>query len=141
MICQISADIFSLDVQALVNPVNCVGVMGKGLAKAFKERFPENFKLYQQACSTGQMQIGKLLVTGSQPLIINLPTKQHWRSKSKLEDVAQGIKSLVVCLEKQHITSVAIPKLGCGLGGLDYDEVLPVLKQHLEPLATKCYLL
>lgn len=141
MIIKMQADIFSLQVQALVNPVNCVGIMGKGLAKAFKEHYPENFLAYRQYCLEGKLQIGGLFVYGQSPIIVNLPTKKHWRSKSTLESIEAGIKALALYLEANHIESVAIPKLGCGLGGLNYEEILPLLERHLEPLATQCYLL
>lgn len=115
---------------ALVNPVNCVGVMGKGLALEFKKRFPYNFKVYQEACESGQMQPGKMLVVplGGKPTlaskcIINFPTKRHWRNPSRMEDIEAGLMDLAHVVFDNNIASVAVPALGCGLGGLSWLEV------------------
>ena len=120
-----SLEVSRADAEALVNSVNCVGYMGKGIALQFKKAFPDNFIAYQKACRQGQVQPGKVLVfhTGSMvhpKYIINLPTKRHWKGPSHLEDVRDGVDALVREVKKLKIGSIAIPPLGCGLGGLDW---------------------
>jgi O-acetyl-ADP-ribose deacetylase (regulator of RNase III) len=115
-------------VEALVNTVNTVGVMGKGIALMFKERFAENFRLYAAACKAKEVRTGKMFVTPVDELdgprwIVNFPTKQHWRSPSRLEWVQEGLQDLRRFLLEQHIQSVAIPPLGAGNGGLEWAEV------------------
>jgi O-acetyl-ADP-ribose deacetylase (regulator of RNase III) len=125
-----SGDILHSDAQALVNTVNCVGIMGRGVALQFKKAFPDNFKFYAQACDRGEVRLGSMLVydrnrmTGPR-YIINFPTKQHWKSKSRLEDIEAGLQALVRTVRDLHIHSVAIPPLGCGLGGLKWSDVRP----------------
>ena len=128
-----------LDSQAksIVNTVNCVGVMGKGLAKQFKDRFPNNFQQYKTACTNNQVQIGKLFCTydhESKRTIINFPTKKHWQNPSQLEWIEQGLKALRNYLENMG-TSIAIPPLGCGNGGLDWrTQVQPLVHHYLADL-------
>lgn len=127
------------DVEALVNTVNTVGVMGKGIALQFKERFPENYKLYKAAAKAGELQTGKMFVVPTNRMegikwIINFPTKKHWRSPSKIEYVEQGLDDLVAVIEKRKIKSIALPPLGCGSGGLDWAEVKPLMAQKLSGL-------
>ena len=121
-----TGDLLSASVDALVNPVNTVGVMGKGLALAFKKRFPENFAAYRAA----DVVIGKMFVF-ERPIaprwIINFPTKRHWRDASRLEDIQAGLVDLVDQLRQREISSVAVPALGCGLGGLDWKDVRPLI--------------
>ena len=123
-------DIFAVDAQAIVNPVNIVGVDGAGLALAFKNRYPDNSKAYREACKRGSLVIGKVFVfdrgvDASAPRwIVNLPTKSHWRQPSELEYVTKGLQALHTALRDRHISSVALPLLGAGLGGLDPDDVL-----------------
>ncbi|HEX8694603.1 MAG TPA: macro domain-containing protein [Longimicrobium sp.] len=117
-------------VEALVNTVNCVGYMGKGIALQFKQAFPANFKSYEAACKTGAMTPGRMLVHDHGMLIqpryiINFPTKRHWRGKSRMEDVEAGLSALVEEVRQRGIRSIAIPPLGCGLGALEWDEVRP----------------
>jgi O-acetyl-ADP-ribose deacetylase (regulator of RNase III) len=120
-------------VDAVVNTVNTVGVMGKGIALMFKERYRGNFTAYAAACKSGAIQIGHMFVTDTdEPTgprwIINFPTKQHWRHPSRLEWIAAGLEDLVrVILEKQ-IRSLALPRLGCGNGGLGWQEVRPLIE-------------
>ncbi len=114
--------------EALVNTVNEVGVMGKGIALMFRERFPENARLYSEACKAGQVQIGQMFVAENRALvgprwIINFPTKRHWRSPSKLEWIREGLKDLVRVIQDKGIRSIAIPPLGCGNGGLEWAHV------------------
>jgi O-acetyl-ADP-ribose deacetylase (regulator of RNase III) len=119
-------------VDALVNAVNTVGVMGKGIALQFKTKFPQNFKMYQKACKVGELTVGKLLfVQEGEHWIINFPTKQHWKTASKLEYIEQGLQVLAYELPNYPITSIALPALGCGLGGLDWAEVRPLIEKYL----------
>ena len=129
MIQYIKGDLLSSDAQALVNTVNTVGVMGKGIALQFKERFPNNLNRYLSACKRNELYSGKLLVveettmTGEKKLIINFPTKKDWKHKSKNEYIEEGLKDLVAILRERNIQSIAIPPLGCGNDGLDWVEV------------------
>jgi len=116
------------DAEALVNTVNCVGVMGKGIALQFKQAFPENFAHYAKTCKAGQMQPGRVLVfeTGGMlnpKYIINFPTKRHWKGKSKMEDIESGLVDLIAQVRRLDIRSIAVPPLGAGLGGLSWQEV------------------
>jgi O-acetyl-ADP-ribose deacetylase (regulator of RNase III) len=130
-------DILRSDAQALVNTVNCVGIMGKGLALQFKKAFPENFEFYAQACELCVVRVGSMVVfdrnriTGPR-YIINFPTKQHWQSQSRLEDIEAGLQNLVKTVRELHIQSIAIPPLGCGLGGLRWSEVRPRIEASFE---------
>ena len=130
-------DILKADAQALVNTVNCVGVMGRGIALQFKKKFPENFDAYERACRAGEIVLGKVHVFDMGAMfnpryIINFPTKNHWRAKSRIEDVVTGLESLVAVVRDRKIKSIAIPPLGCGLGGLDWADVRPLIVQAFE---------
>jgi len=122
-----SGDILKCQVDALVNTVNCVGVMGRGIALQFKNAFPENFKAYAAACRRGEVQPGHMFVyeTGRffPRCIVNFPTKRHWRGKSRMEDIEAGLANLAQVIRDKGISSIAIPPLGSGLGGLDWSEV------------------
>jgi O-acetyl-ADP-ribose deacetylase (regulator of RNase III) len=114
--------------EALVNTVNCVGIMGRGIALQFKQAFPENFKAYAAACARDEVQPGRMFVfeTGwmtNPKYIINFPTKRHWRGKSRIEDIEAGLQSLVAEIRARGIGSIAVPPLGSGLGGLDWADV------------------
>ena len=120
-----SGDILAEDVDALVNSVNCVGVMGRGIALQFKRAFPGNFEAYRLACKRGEVTPGEMFVfeTGlldGPRFIINFPTKRHWRGKSRMEDVEAGLSALVREVNQRNISSIAIPPLATGLGGLDW---------------------
>lgn len=131
----VSGDIFSSGCQALVNPVNCVGVMGAGLALSFKNRFPYNFTQYKKACASGLITIGSCLtIREGETWIINFPTKTHFKNKSELNYISNGLPSLINELNKHKIISVAIPALGCGLGGLNVKEVKPVIEAAFKNL-------
>jgi O-acetyl-ADP-ribose deacetylase (regulator of RNase III) len=126
-------DILKEHAEALVNTVNCVGVMGRGVALQFKNAFPENFKAYAAACKNGEVQPGRMFVHETGKLfnprfIINFPTKRHWRGKSRMEDIESGLTALAEIIQQHHIRSIAIPPLGSGLGGLEWAEV----KQRIE---------
>lgn len=137
-------DLLKADVEALVNTVNCVGVMGRGIALQFKLKYPENFKHYEKACKQGELRPGKLFVFDrghllkagsvlpSEPrFIINFPTKQHWREKSRLSYIRDGMATLVDEVHARNIQSLAIPPLGCGNGGLDWEEVRAIIEQTM----------
>lgn len=132
-------DLLAEDVQALVNSVNCVGVMGRGIALQFKKSFPANFKAYEAACRRSDVQPGRMFVFETNQLtnpryIINFPTKRHWRGKSRLSDIEVGLEALVEEITCRGIRSIAIPPLGSGLGGLDWADVRPRIERALEPL-------
>lgn len=123
-----TGDILQADAEALVNTVNCVGIMGRGVALQFKNAFPENYKAYEAACDRGEVQPGKMFVfeTGwltNPKHIINFPTKRHWKGKSRIEDIETGLSALLSEIRKRGIRSIAIPPLGAGLGGLDWQLV------------------
>lgn len=132
-------DILTADAEALVNTVNCVGVMGRGIALQFRKAFPENFKVYEAACERQDVQPGKMLVfetgflTGPKYLI-NFPTKRHWKGKSRMEDIDAGLPALIEEIRKRGIRSIAVPPLGCGLGGLDWSKVRPRIVKAFEEL-------
>ena len=132
-------DILRVNVEALVNSVNCVGVMGRGIALQFKNAFPENFKAYVAACKNEDVQPGRMFVfeTGlltNPRYIINFPTKRHWRGASRIEDIDSGLKALIDTIQQYKIHSIAIPPLGTGLGGLDWSDVRIRIEAALEPL-------
>lgn len=123
-----AGDILAEDAEALVNTVNCVGVMGRGIALQFKKAWPENFKAYAGACRRREVQPGRMFVFNTGQLthprfIINFPTKRHWRGRSRIEDIEAGLQALVAEVQKRGIRSIAVPPLGAGLGGLDWAEV------------------
>jgi len=125
--------------QALVNTVNTVGIMGKGIALMFKDRFADNFRLYAQACKAGDVRTGRMFVTEPQELdgprwIINFPTKQHWRGDSRLEWIVEGLQDLRRFLVDHQVRSIAIPPLGAGNGGLDWAAVRPHINHALGDL-------
>ncbi|TDC42209.1 macro domain-containing protein [Micromonospora sp. KC213] len=132
-------NLLTAEVEALVNTVNTVGVMGKGIALQFKRAFPANFRAYRAACARGEVRMGQVWtfdtgVLGSRRFILNFPTKRHWRGSSQLEDIAAGLDSLVEVVNQRAITSIAIPALGCGNGGLRWSEVRPLIEQAAERL-------
>ncbi|MFI1176791.1 macro domain-containing protein [Streptomyces melanogenes] len=129
-----SGDILQADVSALVNPVNVVGVMGKGLALQFKKAYPAMFAAYKQACQSGDLAVGRMHVwdagAAAQPrYVINFPTKGHWRSRSRIEDIDAGLIDLVATVQRLGIASLAIPALGAGLGGLEWADVEPRIRR------------
>lgn len=140
MITYKTGDIFREDVDAIVNTVNCVGVMGRGIALQFKKRFPENFKVYESACKHKEVVPGKMFVheTGSligPKYVINFPTKRHWRGASRMEDIESGLQDLVTVIANLNIKSIALPPLGCGLGGLDWSKVKGCIESALSQLS------
>lgn len=124
---------------ALVNAVNTVGVMGKGIALMFKERFPRNMEEYAKACKAKQVQTGRMFITETGELlgprlIVNFPTKQHWRASSKMEWIDAGLDDLRRCIGAYQIRSIAIPPLGAGNGGLHWLDVKPKIEAALSDL-------
>lgn len=130
----IKGNILRADVEALVNTVNCVGFMGRGIAAQFKRTFPENFRVYEAACKRKEVVPGKMFVFATGQLtnprfVINFPTKRHWRGNSRIEDIEAGLAALVKEVQDRKIKSIAIPPLWCGLGGLDWHEVRPLIER------------
>lgn len=139
MIKRTQGDILKVDAEALVNTVNCVGFMGRGIAAQFSRAFPENLRAYELACKRQEVQPGRMFIVELGQLmnpryIVNFPTKRHWRGKSRIEDIESGLKSLVADVRRLGIHSIAIPPLGCGLGGLDWTDVRPRIEQAFAPL-------
>lgn len=134
-----AGNILECKAEALVNTVNTVGVMGKGIALQFKERFTDNYLQYVAACKRGDVNIGKMFITptnsmGNPKWIINFPTKKHWKYKSSYEFITAGLDDLVIQLKERNIKSVAIPPLGAGQGGLDWQKVKVILIEKLSDL-------
>lgn len=131
-------DLFKSRAQTWVNTVNCVGVMGKGIALGFRERFPEMFRDYERRCEEGAVRLGEPYLYrpegGKLPWIVNFPTKQHWRAVSTLSDIERGLKHLVGHYREWGIESLAVPPLGCGNGQLDWEIVGPTLYRYLAQL-------
>lgn len=133
----VNGNIINANTEALVNTVNTKGVMGKGIALQFKKAFPEVFLEYKAACNKGLVKVGEVNIckrnsTSGPRIIINFPTKDDWRKPSKIEYIKNGLKSLVQTVIDHHIQSIAIPALGCGLGGLKWNEVLPLIQAAFE---------
>jgi O-acetyl-ADP-ribose deacetylase (regulator of RNase III) len=139
MIKFLQGNLLDAPAEALVNTVNTVGVMGKGIALMFKEAFPDNFRAYDEAVKRKEVRIGHMFVTENRALngpkwLINFPTKKHWRQPSKLEWIVDGLKDLRRVIEEKGIHSIALPPLGCGNGGLDWSEVRPAIAHALAQL-------
>lgn len=127
--------------QTLVNTVNCVGVMGKGLAQAFKKREPDMYKAYKRICDQKALIPGKLwLWRGSDSWVLNFPTKMHWRNPSKIEWIEQGLEKFLSAYEEQGITEISFPRLGCGNGNLDWEQVRPVMEHYLSKAHIPVYI-
>lgn len=130
-------NLLNAPVEALVNTVNTVGIMGKGIALQFKQAYPQMFRAYEQACKAGEVKLGKVHVfdlgglVGGPRWIINFPTKGHWRAGSRKSDIEAGLQDLVDTIKRLNIRSIAVPPLGCGHGGLDWAEVRPLIESTL----------
>ena len=137
MVHYLKGNLFESDAEALVNAVNTVGVMGKGIALQFKNLFPHNYKVYANACKDGTLVPGKLLVVTEvsealgKKTIVNFPTKLHWRNPSEYTYVESGLQELAKAIKEHGIKSIAMPALGAGLGGLDWDKVKTLIEQYL----------
>ena len=159
MINYVHENMFDLDVDARVNPVNCAGVMGKGLALQFKNKYPDMYEHYKIMCQGGQIQLGRVYycpyimvkpiikyvpnkdIETIRETIVLFPTKDHWRDNSELYYIEQGLISFVKTYEKHHIKSIAFPKLGCGCGGLNWEEeVKPLMEEYLGYLPINIYI-
>ncbi len=131
-------NIINEPVEALVNTVNTVGIMGKGIALAFKKAFPDNYKIYKNICDKNEFDIGDILITETGSLlpkyIINFPTKRHWRNRSEMEYIEKGMKELIKKINEYGIQSIAIPPLGCGNGGLKWNDVIQIILDELATL-------
>lgn len=139
MITYTTGNLLEAKTEALVNTVNCVGIMGKGIALQFKQAYPDNYGQYARACHAGEVQPGSMFITRTGSMlppyyIINFPTKRHWRGKSRLEDIEAGLAALAQEIIRLGIRSIALPPLGCGSGGLDWRDVRPRIEQSLETL-------
>lgn len=135
-----NGNIFTSSCHALVNPVNCVGVMGAGLAKQFKAIFPNNFDKYKLRCCDQTLTIGLCLTTTeANKKIINFPTKLHWKDSSQYDYIQAGLNSLVKHIKHYEIKSIAIPALGCGLGGLEFSKVKAMIEQTLSGIDGEIY--
>ena len=130
------ADIFATPARAIVNPVNCVGVMGAGLAAAFKRRYPSTFEAYEAQCAAGLLRPGGVFAHApvEQPglVILNFATKDHWRAPSRMEWIETGATALLACARQQGIDSIACPAIGAGLGGLEWSHVQDVLRRTFD---------
>ena len=140
MITFTQGNLLGADAEALVNTVNTVGVMGKGIALMFKEAFPENFQAYKKACDRREIEVGQMFVTERRQLIgprwiINFPTKKHWRNPSKMEWIERGLEDLQRIIREKGIRSIALPPLGSGNGGLDWSEVREKIEVSLSKLS------
>jgi O-acetyl-ADP-ribose deacetylase (regulator of RNase III) len=142
MLVYMQGDLFRSSAQTLVNTVNTVGVMGKGIAKTFREIYPEMFKTYQKLCESGRFDIGSLFIYRTpNKLILNFPTKKHWRSPSKPEYIESGLAKFVETYNDAGIHSVAFPPLGCGNGELDFGDVVrPLMEEYLRDLPIPVYI-
>jgi O-acetyl-ADP-ribose deacetylase (regulator of RNase III) len=136
----VTGSIFDAKTEVIVNTVNCRGVMGKGLALAFKQRYPHMFVSYQQACRDRELRIGQpVLYKESTPWILNFLTKDHWRDDSKVEYLEEGLQYIVAHYKALAIKSIAFPKLGAGLGKLSWDVVGPLMAKYLNQLDIPVY--
>src|SRR6185369_10095183 len=131
-----TGDLFTSQAQTLVNAVNCIGVMGKGIALEFKKRYPAMFEDYAARCRRNEVQLGKPYVFRDLggTMIVNFPTKDHWRSPSRLKDIEDGLEYFARYATDWGITSVAFPPLGCGNGGLAWSDVEPLMHRKLGSL-------
>lgn len=131
----VSGDLLCSHAQTYVNTVNTVGVMGKGLALQFKNKYPEMFEVYQKVCKEHLLDVGKLyLWKGDEKWVLMFPTKKHWRDMSKIEFIESGLKKFIDNYQRIGIQSIAFPKLGCGLGGLEWEMVQPLMEKYLKHL-------
>lgn len=141
MLIYVKTNLFDSPAQVLVNTVNTVGVMGKGIALEFKKLYPLMFSQYQKFCETGQLTVGKLWIyRTTNKWILNFPTKRNWRQKSRLEDIEAGLKKFRETYREQGITSISFPQLGVGNGGLNWEsQVQPLMERYLSDLPIKIY--
>lgn len=140
-----SGDILKAPVEAIVNPVNTVGVMGAGLARQIRDRYPDHYVAYREACRRGEVRIGRMFVhdrgEGARPrYIIGFPTKEDWRAPSKMEYIEAGLRDLARVIREHDIRRVAVPALGAGLGGLDWRAVRPLILRALSDVVADVWI-
>lgn len=141
MLHYVDTSLLDSQAQTVVNTINTVGVMGKGLAAEFKKRYPEMFKQYQALCQDGRLDVGMLwLWKAPDQWVLNFPTKTHWRQPSKIEYVEAGLMKFVRNYDAKGITEISFPRLGCGNGGLNWDDVRPLMHELLAPLPIRVYI-
>lgn len=142
MITYVEGDLFTSPAQVLVNTVNTVGVMGKGIAKEFKAIYPDMFRIYQGLCEREELTIGKLFLHRTpHKWVLNFPTKRHWRQRSRVEDIEAGLKTFAALYAEYRLVSIAFPQLGCGNGELDWEtQVRPLMERCLGPLPIDIYI-
>ncbi|WP_125982571.1 macro domain-containing protein [Loigolactobacillus iwatensis] len=142
MLIYVKTNLFESPAQVLVNTVNTVGVMGKGIALKFKKMYPDMFKEYQRFCETGALSVGKLwLYKSNNKWVLNFPTKKNWRQKSRIEYIEAGLQKFVQTYEEKKIKSISFPQLGVGNGGLDWDsQVKPLMEKYLKKLPIDVYI-
>jgi len=137
----LNKNLFDVDVQTIVNPVNTVGVMGVGLALHFKKKYPDMYYQYRKHCDSGLLTVGRLWVyDAGDRKILNFPTKTHWRLKSEIEYINSGLENLAVTYKRRGITSIAFPLIGCGHGGLAKEVVIDSMDKYLSNIKLSCYL-
>ncbi len=139
MIKEMSGDLLRAPADVLVNTVNTHGVMGKGIALQFKRAYPAMYDEYRRAAKAGELRLGQVTVWPTGQLagpkyIVNFPTKGHWKSKSRIDDIRAGLEDLVSVVRVRGITSIAVPPLGCGNGGLAWEAVLPLIEEAFAAL-------
>jgi O-acetyl-ADP-ribose deacetylase (regulator of RNase III) len=142
MLTYLHTSVLDSDAQTVVNTVNTDGVMGKGLAKEFKRRYPEMYRRYRELCKTGGFKVGQLwLWKGNGQWVLNIPTKTTWRRPSEVAYVEAGLRKFADTYEERGITEISFPRLGCGNGGLDWEtQVRPIMEQYLSPLPIPVYI-
>ena len=141
MIKYVQGDIFNSPAQVLVNTVNTVGVMGKGIALSFKKMYPDMYEAYRKECDKHRLIIGKLMLWyGTDHWVLMFPTKEHWRNPSRIEYIEKGLMTFVRKYTDYNITSIAFPKLGCGNGELDWTDVKPLMERYLKDLPIDIYI-
>ena len=146
MITEQQGDLFESGAEALVNAVNTVGVMGAGLALQFKHKYPQNYVAYRRAYQERSLVVGQPFVysrtdVSNPKYIVNFPTKEHWKEPSSIEFISAGMEKLARWCEETKVASIAIPALGCGLGGLHWDEVKPIIVENLTDISDLAVLL
>jgi O-acetyl-ADP-ribose deacetylase (regulator of RNase III) len=142
MITYVEGDLFTSPAQVLVNTVNTVGVMGKGIAKEFKAIYPDMFRVYQGLCEREELTVGKLFLHRTpHKWVLNFPTKRHWRQRSRVEDIEAGLRTFVARYAEYRLVSIAFPQLGCGNGELDWEtQVRPLMERYLGSLPIDVYI-
>lgn len=142
MIAYVQGSLFLSPARVLVNTVNTVGVMGKGIAKTFRDIYPEMFEVYKRACDQKDLRPGGLLLYPTpHKTILNFPTKRHWRQPARMDDIEAGLKTFAASYSDFGLSSVAFPLLGCGNGGLDWEQqVRPLMERYLRPLPIDVYI-